>query len=543
MRKTLIGMILAVTCPFYPMHGETGPPASHWRSALYPNDWTPEWTDPKGNFLHDFSFAGYQRSEVRTADQSQASIRRVTDAPYFADATGQSNAAPAIQKAINDAAAAGGGVVLIPAGRFKLEVPPGQKTALKIQSSGIILRGEGAATQLFTRETKMRDNSLIRVAPPVASWKQSSQEPPHFLVRDSAERSRFIDLKTHTGLQKGDAIIIRSDVTLDFAKELGMEGLWDQRLEGPHFYREIVDIDPMTGRVLVDVPLRFPLKVRDMARVHKVQAPLLEIGIENLAFGMAEQTIPGLGENDFSQQGTAGYQSHRAFLLRFNHVQHSWIHGISSFQLPENKSPVHLLSGGIALHQVRFITVDGSELSYPQYKGAGGNGYLFELQNAQEVLVKNSKATGGRHNFDVKSMGSSGIVFLRCEAREGYMTTDFHMHLSQAVLFDSMRVDGDQLEARYRDYGTMKHGQTSTQSVFWNTHGLRYRTGQSTIVHSQQWGPGFIIGTQGPAHEVTTPGGRKTEPVDWKEGIGAGENLDPPSLYEDQLRRRLLQRW
>jgi len=538
-RKAVIGFLVLI-CAFYAMHGLSELPASRWRSALYPSDWTPEWSDLNGNFLHDFSFAGYRRGEVNIPEQKEASVRRVTDAPYFADASGQSNAAPAIQKAIDDAAAAGGGIVLIPQGRYQLEVPSGEKAALRIKASGIVLRGEGAATQLFTLQTQMRDKSLVLAAPAVASWKQPSESSPHFLIRDSAARSNFIDLKTHAGLQKGDAIIVRSDVTPEFAEELGMEGEWDTRLDGPHFYREIIDIDPVTGRVFLDVPLRFPLKIRDFARVHKVPAPLLEIGIENMGFGMAEQTIPGLDEDDFDQEGTAGYQSHRAFLLRFTHVQHSWIKGVRSFQLPENKSPVHMLSGGIGLHNVRFITIDGNDLAYPQYKGAGGNGYLYELQNAQEVLVKNSKATGGRHNFDVKSMGSSGIVFLRCEARQGYLTTDFHMYLSQAVLFDSMLVDRDQLEAKYRDSGTIKHGQTATQSVFWNTHGLRYMPGRTSIVHSQQWGLGFVIGTQGPADQVTTPTGKKTEPVDWKEGIGEGATLEPSSLYEDQLSRRLL---
>lgn len=48
-----------------------------------------------------------------------------------------------------------------------------------------------------------------------------------------------------------------------------------------------------------------------------------------------------------------------------------------------------------------------------------------------------------------------------------------------------------------------------------------------------------MIGTQGPASAVSNPGGQSTEPRDWVEGAGQGQLLYPPSLYEDQLRRRL----
>ncbi len=515
------------------------PQETSWRSSLYPQNWTPEWTDSQGRFLHDFSYAGYHRGEALLPNTLSFTVRRVTEAPYFADPSGQSNAAPAIQRALDDAAAEGGGTVLIPKGRYRLDMPAQANAALRIRSSAVVLRGEGPATQLFTLDTMMRDKALILVAPAVASWKQPAGSIAIPLREDTFERATEIPLENVEGLRVGDAVLIRSDVTADFAREVGMEGLWDSSLDGPHFYREIVRVDVERRIVTLHVPLRFPMKRRDFARVHKVSPPLVEVAVEHLALGMAEQTLPGLGEDDFSKEGTAGYQAHRAFLIRFVHVQHSWIRDVSSFQMESNNSPIHTVSGGIGLSHVRFITVEGTQLAYPQYKGAGGNGYLYELQNAQEVLIRNSSARGGRHNFDVKSMGSSGIVFLRCEAQEGYKTSDFHMHLSQAVLFDSMLVDGDQLEAKYRDAGTIKHGQTTTQSVFWNTHGRRYMSGRTTIVHSQQWGLGFVIGTQGDAAEVQTPGGWATEPRDWVEGVGKGGTLDPPSLYEDQLKRRL----
>src|SRR5690625_7836280 len=87
------------------------------------------------------------------------------------------------------------------------------------------------------------------------------------------------------------------------------------------------------------------------------------------------------------------------------------------------------------------------------------------------------------------------------------------MQLGIAILFDNMTVASDQLEARFRPYGTRLHGQTTTQSVFWNTNGEEYMDGKEVIVHSQQFGWGYVIGTRGDAAEVETLGGDNTEQI------------------------------
>jgi hypothetical protein len=72
---------------------------------------------------------------------------------------------------------------------------------------------------------------------------------------------------------------------------------------------------------------------------------------------------------------------------------------------------------------------------------------------------------------------------------------------------------------------------TTTQSVFWNTKGLRYSLERPVLVYSHQFGDGYVIGTSGPAAKVDSS--------DFVEGEGRGEGLVPRSLYFDQLKRRL----
>src|SRR5689334_12167045 len=77
-------------------------PSWAWRSALYPDDWTPPGagvhfeTDP---VIQDFSFAGYALG-APLPDVSRP-VRDVTRAPYDADPTGQADATAAIQRALD----------------------------------------------------------------------------------------------------------------------------------------------------------------------------------------------------------------------------------------------------------------------------------------------------------------------------------------------------------------------------------------------------------------------------------------------------------
>ncbi|OBZ14945.1 hypothetical protein A8L34_13775 [Bacillus sp. FJAT-27264] len=110
-----------------------------------------------------------------------------------------------------------------------------------------------------------------------------------------------------------------------------------------------------------------------------------------------------------------------------------------------------------------------------------------------------------------------------------------------ANLFDSMTMNGDYLEAVYRPYGTIQHGWTTTQSVFWNTTGNSYLSGQSVIVKSKQFGNGYVIGTRGAANavEYLVPANDASAPQDFVEGIGTSADLVPQSLYLDQKAKRL----
>jgi hypothetical protein len=90
--------------------------AQTWRSALYPEDWTPGYKDAQGRFLHDFSYAGYRRGEAPIPDPPPGAAYTVNVVTQFgADNTGVGDSTLAIQRAIDDVGAAGEGIVYLPA--------------------------------------------------------------------------------------------------------------------------------------------------------------------------------------------------------------------------------------------------------------------------------------------------------------------------------------------------------------------------------------------------------------------------------------------
>lgn len=57
-----------------------------------------------------------------TSIPKAAVLLNATQAPFYADPTGQADATTAIQKALDSAGVRGGGVVYLPAGTYKISI-------------------------------------------------------------------------------------------------------------------------------------------------------------------------------------------------------------------------------------------------------------------------------------------------------------------------------------------------------------------------------------------------------------------------------------
>ncbi|NJK32039.1 MAG: hypothetical protein HC927_06235 [Deltaproteobacteria bacterium] len=508
---------------------ETGEPET-WRSALYPEDWTPGFTDEEGRFLHDFSYAGYHKGELELPDTVPGVTISVLD--HGADPSGQSDSCPAIQATIDAVVQAGGGVVQLPAGSYRCD------DLLTLSASDVVIRGEGPdATFLwFTRSANMSDRAHLRIG---GTLSNGAEYP---LTSDGQALSHSVWVADAGELEVGDEVALGWVITDEFIADHQMTGTWVS-FNGqwrPFFRREVEAIECGMGgcEITLDVPLRYPALLRDQASLRVESGYIREVGVEDLAVSTVVEW----------EQAWANDRTHAIGLIA---VADAWIRNVHSYESPNSSDDRerHLMSGGLLVRDAKRITIADAVMARAQNRGGGGNGYLFEISRSNEVLTVDSVGSEGRHNFIQNwDFGTSGCVWLRIstagslnvldssEALSFPAASEFHHSLALANLIDDSVIDDAWHAVNRNDYSSGA-GHSATQNVLWNLRG------EGTI-RSFQFGWGYVIGTQGLTvrrllREGVLFDSLDTEPVDWLEGEDLGDTLAPGSLYEDQLLRRL----
>ena len=524
-----------------PDHGpvaDAGPacPAGKWCSSLYPPGWTAtSAADSKGRYLHDFSYAGYHRGEKKLPATAPGKVVDVVK-DHGADNTGKVDATAAMQQGIDAVVKAGGGVVSIPAGTYRLD------GVLKVASSGVVLRGDGPAkTKLhFTSHKGMSHKGHITFQGKV------TRGADMLLAADARARSKVAVLKGAASLKPGDEVSLGWVITTDFVKAHGMTGYWKPFYNQwkPVFRRTVTAVDRSIKphRVTLDIPLRYDALTRDKASLRKESGYLSECGVEELGLSNAVKW----------KEAWANDQVH---VLKLNQVKDCWVRNVASVPSPGatgwtagDKTPYHLQSSGVRITDSKRVTVSKTQFKNPQHRGGGGNGYLIHITRSNEVLVADSSGKNGRHNLIQNwDFGTTGCVFLRCVSSGSTSVTmvagfpvaipalsEYHHALAMGNLVDSCQLDDGWMAANRLSWSSGA-GHTSTGCAFWNT------TGGGTI-QSMQYGWGYVIGT-GPKVKVNTSllhlNAAGSKPEDFVEGKGKAASLWPQSLYEHQRADRL----
>jgi len=523
--------------------------AQNWHSTLYPENWAPGFSDTQGRFFHDFSFAGY-RSGLEAIPNSTNNIVDVTKSPYNADRTGILDATLIIQQAIDNVGENGGGVVFLPEGEYRISITGSNSQALRIKYNNVVIRGDGSTkTFIKSSSTNIRNKQLIYFYPDAAGWYSPLSGTTTLILQDLLLPTTTIPVEDPSLFKKGDFVVLGSDLTAAFIAEHGCTSYWTT-FKAVRFYREITAVDYSKNSIEIDAPTRYFLKMRDNARMYKINPQLTECGIEDLSIGNVQNNGGGWGDSDYDVAGTGAYEVHASHFIFFRNALNCWARNVETYHPKENTQDIHILSNCMKIADSRFITVEHCNFQRPQYEGDGGDGYLYTLE-ANDCLIKDCHAEHGRHNYDFKEMTSSGNVILKCTSKEPRLQSDFHMALSMANLFDSFESEGDCIDANFRPYGSAgdMHMYSTTQSVIWNTKGTKGFGGNSNanLVVSRQYGQGYVVGTSGVVNSIlTTPisgteGGIpfNTGPADFVEGLGMGATLLPQSLYLDQFYKRI----
>lgn len=232
--------------------------AQAWRSELYPENWqrpneATSFYDDK--LIQDFSYVGYKRGEQAIPNITGPIFNAQTT--YGADATGTNDSTVAIQNAIDAAEAAGGGVVLLPAGTYRVSPQGANAYSLRISKSNVVLRGAGpTSTYLLNTETNMRSKEVILIQP-----SSSSTGSAVSLTADLSGPTRRLPLSSASSFAVGDVVVLQWDFTDAWIAEHGQGAYWSEAGGAPasaRYYREVTAVNTTENWIEIDAPPATP---------------------------------------------------------------------------------------------------------------------------------------------------------------------------------------------------------------------------------------------------------------------------------------------
>lgn len=538
-------------------------PTGTWRSRFFPANWRPlsagGTRDAMGRALPDFSYAGWHRGEGRPP--IGAGTPTITIDAAMGDGT--RDATSSIQTALDGACTAGGGIVRLPAGTYRVRLPRASAAAaLTISCSHVVLRGDGPTRSriVFDDATRARSKAVLSIGGS-GSVRDGTGTTTYRLASDASAESLAVTTMGSAPFAVGDWVVVRNENTAAFRADhrmddatSGLSGLWPaSQFWGLWYPRRVASI---AGSVItLDAPLRADLRTRDRARVYAYTGAIEEVGVEALAIGMVENlTTPGrtepTSEDDYAMTGTTGYEVHASRAIELGAVHDAWLADVDSFAPVGNtRTGSHVLSMGILVEEgASRITLVDCDWARPQYRGGGGNGYLVHLQG-HDVLIVDATTDRARHGF-IYNHAASGNVILRGRTSNTRYSDDSHRFLAHANLYDQVELDRAWFQSVNRGETSSGAGFTATDHVWWRTHVIaNHASADGCAIESAQWDWGYLIGSSAAtgARARLCPRSFSNNtwsmldqgaPTDFVEGEGEGATLWPPSLHGSMLASR-----
>lgn len=352
-----------------------------------------------------------------------------------ADTTGQRNAQPIIQDAID--ACLIGQFVKIPAGQYRLD-------SQLIIPKGIVLRGDGpSATILQTYASSHGIRMGNYPSAPVAI--QVSGSPAKGATQVT------VALKTPLSLAVGDYIVI--DQINDGVEVKNVDE--DSRDNGSRALSQITRITGINGLTLtIDPPLYHAYSARQKPEIWKLNPVTTYAGIEDLAIERVNTD-----QTDY-------------YNILMVATAYSWIKNIES---------KNALFRHVDLARSFRNTVRDSYFNDGQYHNSGGFAYGVVASNRSTAnLVENNIFYHLRHSMVIKE-GAAGNVFgynysLASDQGENWLAADINAHGAHT----HMNLFEGNIVAQI--YGDFTHG-SSSYNTFFRNHAIRESSWNPTITN------------------------------------------------------------
>jgi hypothetical protein len=521
----------------YPVPGITVkqdiPPAT---SLVYPgtNGRLVYASDSLGNKIPDFSHAGYKGGGVPIP---YVAIKE-TVWPVTGDNSANIQAAIDRVSALSPDTTGFRGAVLLKMGTYELEKP------LYIRASGVILRGEGMSdigTILIGKIPKEKPSgpfgrsALLNIGGMSGSTprEETKQLITDVYVPVGAVRFSVASAK---GFKPGDKVLVRRIGNQEWIRELGEDSLTVGRYRWKPFNinwdREIVDIKGNT--ITIDAPVFCAIESRwGGGEIVRYEEPgrIEKVGIENLR-GISEYnpavrmtSYGNMDRGSFDERDKPHYEgeeyysdeNHYFNFISITNAKNSWVRNISA---------LHFASSVVSVSAAtKWITIQDCESREPVSIRAGARRFTYQL-NGQLALVQRCFSQKGRHSFVMQNSGSSGNVFLDCQAVNPYSTSEPHSMWVNGALYDNIKAP---LTARY--WKDISIGWAGANIVFWNCEG-------DFLIQKPPTAQNYSFGHIGINAVIFNALLQDlTKPKGYVESMD--RHVTPRSLYLTQLRERL----
>lgn len=482
--------------------------------------------DDQGNTIPDASHAGYGGGGVGIP----AVPVRETVWPVTGDNTGHIQAA--IDRLSSRPPDPDGfrGAVLLKAGYYRLATP------LRIQASGVVLRGEGmddtGTILIGTRATDVEaagggaQDALIAIGGESGAVAQESTRQP---VSDEyvPVGARSFRVASAQQFRPGDTIIVRRIGNQHWIDAVGMGGESPESQWQPFnvdWDRVVVDVQGNT--ITIDAPITCAIEQRwGGGEVMKYEDPgrIEKAGVENLR-GLAEFD-PTIRTTEYGNMDRPDYVAeeyysdegqYRNFIL-FNNTRNGWV---------RNTTALHFVYSMVGTRSgTKWITVQDCVSREPVSRVWGARRFTFALRG-QLALVQRCHSDKGRHSFMTGQPSGSGNVFLDCRATRALSSSEPHERWSTGNLYDNVQAP---LTARF--WKNISIGWAGANTVFWNCEG-------NFLVQKPPTAQNYSFGHIGVNAVIFN---RRLQDLTKENGHieSVGEHVTPRSLYLTQLLERL----
>jgi len=486
--------------------------------------------DEQGNTIPDFSYAGYGGggSPIPTVPVKE------TVWPVVGDNTAN------IQAAIDKVSALPldkfgfRGAVLIKMGYYKMATP------LRIQASGVVLRGEGmgdtGTVLIGTGNPRAAGGpgggpgggqpTLIRIAG--ASGATPKEDAKQAVLDEYVPvGARSFKVASARDFKPGDQVIVRRIGNQEWINAVGMNGETQQSRWRPfnvEWDRVVIEVQGNT--ITIDAPITCAIEKQwGGGEVMKYDAAgrIDKVGIENLR-GMSEFD-PTKRTREYGNMDRPNYlgeeyysdENHYANFITFDNMQNGWVRNVTA---------LHFVYSMVGTQRgAKWITIQDCISREPVSMRAGARRFIFALRG-QLTLVQRCYSDKGRHSFMTGQPTASSNVFLDCTATNPFSSSEPHEQWATGSLYDNIQAP---LTARF--WKNINIGWAGANTVFWNCEGYflvqKPPTAQNfSFGHIGVDAVVFNIPLQDPAKE-----GGHIESLD--------KHVTPRSLYLTQLRERL----